>query len=85
MRYALVMWGGQTIGQRPRTKMAIIVGYPSETQTKILFRLGTGPYGNRWAKKPRVVDNTEIIKSWVDWPAPKTIQKTKKALDVVKE
>lgn len=70
MPYALIGWGGQQVGIRPRTRLAWLQG------TKVFTWDGSA-----WIPcRDRRPESVTIYKEWQRWPSEKQVAAAKKAL-----
>lgn len=77
-RFALIRWGGQTQGQRPRTALARIDAVHKGAQyiRVTVWLNGRG----RWAKKPRNIPVSDICQTWRVCPSMPDLRAARKLL-----
>lgn len=77
--YALVLRGGATPGQRPRTALAYIVYATSKDGGKSLIMRALIRRGDGWTKA-RPVDVQDVVRYWRNAPAPGTVARLRNGL-----
>lgn len=77
--YALVLRGGRTPGQRPRTSLAYIVFATSKDGGKTLTMRALIRRGDGWSR-PRPLDVQDVVRYWRNAPASGTVAKLRAGL-----
>ena len=80
--WALVRWGGDESGKRPRTRLAFVREAIAENGRIVAYRAHTRTGYGAWTKRPRRFTPGEVIKTWRHCPSATAIRRTRERLPV---
>ena len=78
--WALVLYGGNVKGQRPRTRFAFITKYRVDTDRFYAYTTSWARGTDSWTKHPRLFLRREIVKMWRHRPTRRALKQAQQRL-----